>query len=307
MRIAFMGTPDFAAVILADLAERASDLGHQLIAVYSQPPRAAGRGKKTRLTPVHRLADQLNIPVHTPVSLKGDDEQSAFAALDLDVAIVAAYGLILPVPILEAPRFGCINVHASLLPRWRGAAPIQRAIMAGDAKTGVCIMQMEAGLDTGPVYRRREIDIGPEMTAGELHDELAAMSIAPLLEALSDLGEGASPEAQPEEGVTYAQKIDKAEARIDWSQPAATVDRQIRGLSPFPGGWFEKDGDRIKVLRSRLVVGSGPAGECLDNALTVACGDGAVQLLELQRAGKGAMDAENYLRGHPIPAGTQLD
>ncbi len=306
MRIAFMGTPDFAARILADLAGWSRTHGHQIAAVYSQPPRQAGRGKKPQPSPVHRLADMLGIPVLTPETLKSADDQQAFAALDLEVAVVAAYGLILPKPVLDAPRLGCLNVHASLLPRWRGAAPIQRAIMAGDEKTGVCIMRMEQGLDTGPVYRRREIPIGPEMTAGELHDALAALGAAPLFEALADVQAGAVPEPQPEDGVIYAKKIDKAEGRIDWSRPAIEVDRHIRGLSPFPGAWFEYRGERIKALRSRVAAGSGAPGTVLDDTLTIACGDGAVLLTELQRAGKGAMGADALLRGFPIPRGEVL-
>jgi methionyl-tRNA formyltransferase len=306
MRIAFMGTPDFAARILADLAGWCGREGHDLVAVYSQPPREAGRGKKPQPSPVHRLADSLGIPVLTPATLRAAEDQQAFAALDLDLAVVAAYGLILPGAVLDAPRYGCLNVHASLLPRWRGAAPIHRAIMAGDTVTGVCIMRMEAGLDTGPVYRRREIAIGPEMTTGELHDALAALGAEPLFEAIGDVRAGRSSEPQPDEGVTYARKIDKAEARIDWSRPAAEVDRQIRGLSPFPGAWFEWRGERIKVLRSRVAAGSGAPGTTLDDRLTIACGDGAVALIELQRAGKGAMDAEALLRGFPVPKGEGL-
>ncbi len=306
MRIAFMGTPDFAARILADLAGWSRNHGHQIVAVYSQPPREAGRGKKPQPSPVHRLADTLGVPVFTPERLKSAEDQQAFAALDLDVAVVAAYGLILPKPILDAPRLGCLNVHASLLPRWRGAAPIQRAIMAGDDKTGVCIMRMEEGLDTGPVYRRREIPIGPEMTAGELHDALAELGSAPLFEALADVQAGAVPQPQPDDGVTYAKKIDKAEAHIDWSRSAVEVDRQIRGLSPFPGAWFEMRGERIKALRSRVTIGSGIQGTALDDRLTIACGDGAVLLTELQRAGKGAMDADALLRGFPIAPGEVL-
>ncbi|MEN3952337.1 methionyl-tRNA formyltransferase [Iodidimonas sp. SYSU 1G8] len=306
MRIAFMGTPDFAARLLSDLAAWATAQGHEIVAVYSQPPREAGRGKKPQPSPVHGLADSLGIPVFTPIRLRDTTDQAAFAALDLDLAVVAAYGLILPKAILDAARLGCLNVHASLLPRWRGAAPIHRAIMAGDEMTGVCIMRMEEGLDTGPVYRRREIPIGPETTTGELHDALAALGSAPLFEAIGDVQAGAVPVPQPDEGVTYARKIDKAEARIDWSRPAAEVDRVIRGLSPFPGAWFEARGERIKVLRSRLVEGGGAAGAVLDDCLTIACGTGAVQLTELQRAGKGAMDAATLLRGFPLGTGEIL-
>ncbi|MGE0668555.1 MAG: methionyl-tRNA formyltransferase [Sphingomonadales bacterium] len=307
MRIAFMGTPDFAARILRDLAAWTEANGHEIVAVYSQPPREAGRGRKPQPSPVHRLADELGIPVFTPEKLKSSEDQQAFAALGLDLAVVAAYGLILPKAILDAPRLGCLNVHASLLPRWRGAAPIHRAIMAGDETTGVCIMRMEEGLDTGPVYRRREIPIGPETTTGELHGALAALAAEPLFEAIADAAAGAAPEPQPEEGVTYAKKIDKAEARIDWSRPAAEVDRQIRGLSPFPGAWFELHGERIKVLRSRVASGSDTPGTVLDDNLTIACGDGAVALTKLQRAGKGAMDAASLLRGFAIIRSQVLD
>ncbi len=306
MRIAFMGTPDFAARILRDLAAWSRAQGHRIVAVYSQPPREAGRGKKPQPSPVHRLADELGIPVFTPERLKSAGEQQAFAALDLDVAVVAAYGLILPKAVLDAPRLGCLNVHASLLPRWRGAAPIHRAIMAGDARTGVCIMRMEEGLDTGPVYRRREIPIGPETTTGELHDALAALGAAPLFEAIGDAAAGAVPEPQPEDGVTYARKIDKAEARIDWSRPAAEVDRRIRGLSPFPGAWFELRGERVKALRSRVASGEGAPGTALDDTLTIACGERAVALTQLQRAGKGVMDAAALLRGFPVARGEVL-
>jgi methionyl-tRNA formyltransferase len=306
MRIAFMGTPDFAARLLSDLAAWSAAQGHEIVAVFSQPPREAGRGKKPQPSPVHRLAERLGIPVFTPVRLRDAAEQAAFAALDLDLAVVAAYGLILPKAILDAPRLGCLNVHASLLPRWRGAAPIHRAIMAGDPVSGVCIMRMEEGLDTGPVYRRREIAIGPEMTTGELHDALAALGGAPLFEAIGDVQAGAVPAPQPEDGVTYAKKIDKAEARIDWSRPAVEVDRQVRGLSPFPGAWFELHGERIKALRSRVADGGGAPGTALDDALTIACGGGAVALTQLQRAGKGAMDAGALLRGFPVAKGEVL-
>lgn len=301
MRIIFMGTPDFSVPVLDALV----DAGHEIAAVYCQPPRPAGRGKKDRPTPVHARAQALGLTVRHPTSLKSPDEQAAFAALNADVAVVVAYGLILPQPILDAPTHGCVNIHASLLPRWRGAAPIHRAIMAGDAQTGICIMQMEAGLDTGPVLLREATDIGAEETTVQLHDRLSDMGARLIVEALTKLPD-LTPDPQPEDGVTYATKIDKSEARIDWSAPATEVDRHIRGLSPFPGAWTELDGERIKLLASRLAEGQGTPGQVLDDTLTVACGDGAVDLLRLQRAGKGAQDKETFLRGWPIPAGSRL-
>ncbi len=301
MRIIFMGTPDFSVPVLDALARA----GHEIAAVYCQPPRPAGRGKKDRPTPVHARAQALGLEVRHPTSLKSPDEQTAFAALDADVAVVVAYGLILPQPILDAPTHGCLNIHASLLPRWRGAAPIHRAIMAGDAQTGICIMQMEAGLDTGPILLREATDIGPEETTAQLHDRLSDMGAALITQALTKLPD-LTPDPQPEVGVTYAAKIDKSEARIDWSAPATEVDRQIRGLSPFPGAWTEAEGDRIKLLASRLAQGQGAPGQVLDDALIVACGEGAVELLRLQRAGKGAQDRETFLRGWPIPVGSRL-
>ncbi|MCA0908378.1 methionyl-tRNA formyltransferase [Ruegeria marisrubri] len=301
MRVVFMGTPDFSVPVLDALVEA----GHEIAAVYCQPPRPAGRGKKDRPTPVHARAQALGLDVRHPTSLKPAEEQDSFAALNADVAVVVAYGLILPQPILDAPAHGCLNIHASLLPRWRGAAPIHRAIMAGDAQTGVCIMQMEAGLDTGPVLLRQATDIGPEETTAELHDRLSAMGAALIVEALAKLP-GLTPDPQPETGVTYAAKIDKSEARVDWSRPAAEVDRQIRGLSPFPGAWTEIDGNRVKLLASRLAQGKGAPGEVLNDDLYVACGQGAIELLRLQRAGKGAQDRETFLRGWPIPIGTRM-
>jgi methionyl-tRNA formyltransferase len=301
MRVVFMGTPEFSVPVLDALVEA----GHDIAAVYCQPPRQAGRGKKERPTPVHARALELGLDVRHPVSLKGAEEQAEFAALNADVAVVVAYGLLLPQAILDAPAQGCLNIHASLLPRWRGAAPIHRAIMSGDAETGICIMQMEAGLDTGPVLLREATAIEVEETTAQLHDRLSVMGSSLIVEALSRLPD-LTPEVQPEEGVTYASKIDKAEAAIDWTAPAAEVDRKIRGLSPFPGAFVEYDGQRIKLLASRLVDGSGAAGTVLDDALTVACGEGAVQLLRLQRAGKAAQDAEVFLRGLPLPKGTQL-
>lgn len=296
-----MGTPEFSVSVLDALV----DAGHEIAAVYSQPPRPAGRGKKDRPSPVHARAEALGLEVRTPVSLKSAEAQAEFAALNADVAVVVAYGLILPQVILDAPTRGCLNIHASLLPRWRGAAPIHRAIMAGDAQTGVCIMQMEAGLDTGPVLLRDALDIGPEETTAQLHDRLSVMGARLIVEALGNLDD-LPPQVQPEEGVIYAAKIDKAEARIDWSRPAVEVDRLIRGLSPFPGAWFEVDGVRVKVLGSRLVDGAGPAGEVLDAALHVACGEGAVALTRLQKAGKGAQDVDEFQRGMQIAVGADL-
>ncbi|WP_299900486.1 methionyl-tRNA formyltransferase [uncultured Ruegeria sp.] len=301
MRVVFMGTPDFSVPVLDALVEA----GHEIAAVYCQPPRPAGRGKKDRPTPVHARAQALGLDVRHPTSLKPAEEQDSFAALNADVAVVVAYGLILPQPVLDAPTHGCLNIHASLLPRWRGAAPIHRAIMAGDAQTGICIMQMEAGLDTGPVLLRQATDIGPEETTAELLDRLSAMGAALIVEALAKLP-GLTPDPQPEIGVTYAAKIDKSEARVDWSRPAVEVDRQIRGLSPFPGAWTEVEGNRVKLLASRLAEGQGAPGEVLNDNLYVACGQGAVELLRLQRAGKGAQDRETFLRGWPIPIGTRM-
>ncbi|EEE36469.1 methionyl-tRNA formyltransferase [Rhodobacteraceae bacterium KLH11] len=301
MRVIFMGTPDFSVPVLDALVEA----GHEIAAVYCQPPRPAGRGKKDRPTPVHAWAAALGLEVRHPTALKSPEEQDSFAALNADIAVVVAYGLILPQSVLDAPTHGCLNIHASLLPRWRGAAPIHRAIMAGDAQTGICIMQMEAGLDTGPVLLREATDIGAEETTAQLHDRLSAMGAKLIVEALAKLP-GLTSQPQPEDGVIYAAKIDKSEARIDWSASAAEVDRKIRGLSPFPGAWTEVGGDRIKLLASRLAEGQGIPGEVLDDRLRVACGAGAVELLRLQRAGKGAQDRETFLRGWPIPVGTRL-
>ncbi|WP_121065616.1 methionyl-tRNA formyltransferase [Chachezhania antarctica] len=301
MRVVFMGTPDFSVPVL----EALEGAGHEIAAVYCQPPRPAGRGKKPRPSPVQAKAEALGLEVRHPVSLKGTEEQAEFAALKADVAVVVAYGLLLPQAVLDAPAQGCLNIHASLLPRWRGAAPIHRAIMAGDAETGICIMQMEAGLDTGPVLQRRKVEIGAEETTAELHDRLSALGAKAIIEALAQLPQLVA-EPQPEDGVTYAAKIDKAEARIDWTRPAEEIDRQIRGLSPFPGAWTEIAGDRVKVLGARPGRGEGAPGEVLDDALTVACGSGAVELTRLQRSGKAAQDRDVFLRGHPVPAGTRL-
>ena len=301
MRVIFMGTPDFSVPVLEALVAA----GHEVVAVYCQPPRPAGRGKKDRPTPVQARAEEMGLEVRHPVSLKGAEEQAAFAALGADVAVVVAYGLILPQAILDAPKRGCLNIHASLLPRWRGAAPIHRAIMAGDAETGICIRQMEAGRDTGPVLARQSTPKGAEETAAGVNDRLSEMGAGLIVEALARLP-GLTPEVQPDEGVTYAAKIDKSEAQIDWSKPAEEVDRKIRGLSPFPGAWCEIDGQRVKLLASRLAKGIGEAGEVLDDSLTVACGSGAVELLRLQRAGKGAQDREAFLRGFPVAKGARL-
>jgi len=307
LRIVFMGTPDFAVPVLAEILST----GHDVVAVYTQPPRPAGRGMDERKSPIHLQAELSGIPVFTPKSLKGASEQEIFRAHDADVAIVVAYGLILPRPVLDAPRFGCLNLHASALPRWRGAAPIQRAIMAGDTETAVMIMRMEEGLDTGPICLAESLPIGPNTTAGELHDELARIGASLMVRALAALERGSLDcTPQPLEGVTYAAKIDKAEARIDFSRPAREVHNLIRGLSPFPGAWFEAGPEgrreRIKVLRSELADGSGPAGTLLDDRLTIACHDGAVRLTLLQRAGRKAVSAAELLRGFELPAGTVL-
>ena len=295
MRLIFMGTPDFSVGVLDALV----GAGHEIACVYCQPPRPAGRGKKDRPSPVQARAEALGLPVRHPVSLRGEAEQAEIAALDAEAAVVVAYGLILPQAVLEAPARGCLNIHASLLPRWRGAAPIQRAIMAGDRETGVCIMQMEAGLDTGPVLLRRALTIGETETAGELHDRLSALGAEAIVEALGRL-DALVPEVQPEAGVSYAAKIDKAEARVDWARPAEMVARQINGLSPFPGAWCEIAGERVKLLRADVAEGTGAPGTVLEG-LTVACGTGAVRILEAQRQGKRAMGAEDILRGLTLP------
>lgn len=305
MRLAFMGSPDFAIPTLQALL----DAGHEVVCVYSQPPKPAGRGKALRPTPVQAFAEARGLGVRTPKSLKALPEQEAFAALGLDAAVVVAYGLILPRAVLEAPRFGCFNLHGSLLPRWRGAAPMQRAIQAGDTITGVQVMGMEEGLDTGPVYASAMTAILPIDTAGSVHDRLAALGGPLMVTALAGIAAGTlEPVAQPEDGVTYAAKIDRAETRIDWAAPAALVDRSIRAFSPFPGAWCHlPGGHRAKVLMSRAEAGvpGAPAGGALDDSLLIACGDGgAVRLLEIQREGKGALDAGDFLRGTPVPAGS---
>jgi methionyl-tRNA formyltransferase len=294
MKVVFMGTPEFSVPVLEALHQR-----HEIVAVYCQPPRPAGRGKADRPSPVQAKAEALGLPVRHPVSLRSPEAVAEFAALGADVAVVVAYGLILPQAVLDEPRLGCLNIHASLLPRWRGAAPIHRAIMEGDRETGVCIMQMEAGLDTGPVLMREAVDIGAEETTAELHDRLSALGARLIVEALERLPIPAVP--QPEAGVTYAAKIDKAEARIDWTRPGVEVDRLIRGLSPFPGAWVEVNGERVKLLRSRLVDGTGAPGQVL-GGFTVACGEGAVEVLEAQREGKRPMPVAEVLRGLILPA-----
>lgn len=289
MRVIFMGTPEFSVPALRAIAAR-----HEVVAVYSQPPRAAGRGQKPRPSPVQAAAEALGLAVRTPARLKSPEDQADFAALGADVAVVVAYGLILPQPVLDAPRLGCLNIHASILPRWRGAAPIHRAVMAGDAETGVAIMQMEAGLDTGPVLAEARTPIGAGDTTADLHDRLAEMGAGLIVDVLDRLPLPAVPQAA--EGVTYAAKIDKAEARIDWSRPAAEVDRLIRGLSPFPGAWCLAGEERLKLLRSRVVPGEGAPGAVLDG-FTIACGQGAVEIIEAQREGKRPMPAAEVLRG----------
>ena len=300
MRIVFMGTPDFAVPTLTEIVGQ----GHEVVAVYTRAPKPAGRGQAERKSPVHAAAEGFGIPVFTPRTLRDEAAQVLFASHDADVGVVVAYGLILPKPILDAPRLGCLNLHGSLLPRWRGAAPIQRAVMAGDTRTGVMVMQMDEGLDTGPVAMAEELPIGPDTTTGDLHDRMARVGADLMGRALAALERGSlefTPQA--EEGVTYAKKIEKAEARIDWSRPAAEVHNLIRGLSPFPGAWFEIESGgktvRVKALRSTLVTGSGAPGAHLGN-LVVACGSGAVRLTEVQREGKGPMDAETFLRGTAV-------
>ena len=298
LRIAFFGTPSFAVPTLTEIVGQ----GHEVVAVYSQPPRPAGRGMAERKSPVHETAERLGLPVSTPRTLRSDDAAAAFAALAPDVAVVVAYGLILPAPFLDAPAEGCLNLHASLLPRWRGAAPIARAIMAGDTETGVEVMRMEAGLDTGPVAMIERVAIGPDVTAGEMTERLSRLGadlMARALGALARGGLGFVPQAA--DGVTYAKKLDKAETRIDWTRPAADVNNHIRGLSPDPGAWFEADfgrgPERIRVLRSTLAEATGSPGSIVGPGLTVACGSGAVRLNEIQRAGKQPVKAEAFLAG----------
>ncbi len=307
MRIAFLGTPDFAVACLAELVAS----GHEIVAVYSQPPAPRGRGQELKPSPVHAFAEGLGLPVRTPVSMKTAEEIEAFQALDLDAAVVVAFGQILVKDVLEAPKLGCFNLHASLLPRWRGAAPIQRAIMAGDPVTGVQVMRMSEGLDEGPVLLSESVRIDALDTVASLHDRLAAVGARLLPVALAAIERGGAVETpQSEDGVTYAKKIKPAEARIDWTRPAAEVDRHIRGLSPFPGAWFEAPSEkgpvRVKALLSKVEDASGAPGAVLDDALLIACGEGAVRLLKAQREGKGVQEAGVFVRGFPLAVGTVL-
>ncbi len=304
MRLAFMGTPDFSVPTLDALAASR----HDVVCVYTQPPRPAGRGKTLRRSPVHERAEALGIPVRTPERLKGAEEQEAFRGLDLDAAVVVAYGLILPQPVLDAPRLGCINVHASLLPRWRGAAPIQHAILAGDAETGVTIMQMEAGLDTGPMLAERRTPIAAGDTAGTLHDRLSVLGAGCIVETLERLAEGLiTPRPQPDDGASYARKIARGDERLDWTRSAAALGRQVRAFAPVPGAYFEHAGEAIKVLAATPVAeGGGDPGTVLDDRLTVACGEGALRLERLKRPGKNAMAVADLLRGWPIAPGTRF-
>lgn len=308
LRIIFMGTPDFSVPTLKALAKA----GHEIVAVYSQPPRPGGRrGLDLQKSPVHQAAEELGIPVFNPVNFKDPEDRQIFRALNADVTVVVAYGLLLPVEILEGARLGAYNGHASLLPRWRGAAPIQRAIMAGDAKTGMMVMKMEKGLDTGPVALTREVAIGATMTAGELHDILMMQGAEAMVEAMAKLEDGDLPlVTQAEDGVLYASKIDKGETRIDFTRPAIDVHNHIRGLSPFPGAWFEVElggrPERIKVLSSEMADGNGQPGEVLDDRLSIACGSGAVRLKRLQKAGGKPLDAQEFLRGTQLPPGLRI-
>ena len=306
MRVVFMGTPDFSVPVLTEIVGQ----GHEVCCVYTRAPQPAGRGMDLRPSPVHKVAERFGIPVRTPKSLRNAQEQADFAALGADCAVVVAYGLILPKPVLGAPKFGCFNLHASLLPRWRGAAPIQRAIMAGDAETGVMVMQMDEGLDTGPVGMAERVAIGPDMTAGELHDALMKVGADLMARALSAISRGSLAfRPQAEAGVTYAAKIDKAEARLDFSKPAREVHNLARGLSPFPGAWFEADlgrgPERVKVLRTRLAEGAGAPGILIGEGV-IACGEGAIELVQVQRGGKAAMTFADFARGARLAPGARL-
>jgi len=307
MKLIFMGTPDFSVPTLQAL----HGAGHDIVAVYTQPPRPAGRGKREQKSAVHKAADQLGIPVRTPKSLKDPSNQTDLSALDVDSAVVVAYGQILPQAVLDAPRLGCINIHASLLPRWRGAAPIHRAIMAGDLETGVCIMQMEAGLDTGPVLANARVEISARATTLDLHDELADLGASLINGALEDLAAGTAVSVpQPDEGITYAHKIDKAEARINWFETATQIDRKVRGLYPFPGAWANIGQERVKILAGHVsdqTPSNVKSGVAATDTLLVACGDGAYQIETAQRAGKSPAQSADFLRGFPVPAGTRLD
>jgi len=304
MRIIFMGTPDFAVPALMALHAA----GHEVVCAYTQPPRPAGRGKQPQPSPVQRAAEQLGVPVRCPVSLRDEAEKAAFAAHAADVAVVAAYGLILPRAVLSAPRRGCLNIHASLLPRWRGAAPIHRTVMAGDEETGITIMQMEAGLDTGPMLHKLRVPVGRK-TTGELTEELARLGAAAITEVLANLA-AFPPVPQDEALATYAPKIDKAEARIDWAESAAVIERRVRGLAPFPGAWFEIEGahgpERVKLLLAEVAQGAGAPGTVLDENFTIACGEGAIRPLRLQRAGRPVLARAEFLRGRPVARGSVL-
>ncbi len=303
LKLAFMGTPDFAVPALDALVKA----GHEIVCVYTQPPRPAGRGKQLRQSPVHRFAEEHGLVVRTPANFKNKTDVEAFATLDVDACVVVAYGLILPQAVLDAPRLGCFNIHASLLPRWRGAAPIQRAILEGDTETGISIMQMDAGLDTGPVLASATTPITPAMTASDLHDTLCEMGATLMTTILADVAAGKiEPKAQPQAGVTFAPKVDKAETKIDWDQSAENVARQVRGF--YPAAWFMLAGERVRALGTEPIDGSGKSGQVLDNtgALVVACGNDALAIYHLQRAGKGAMDWEDFKRGNPVDVGTTL-
>ena len=299
-----MGTPEFAVPALVALHEAGHDAAHEVVCVYSQPPSRAGRGKQLRPSPVHAKAEALGLAVRTPKGLRDEAAQAEFAALRADIAVVAAYGLILPQAVLDAPKHGCLNVHASLLPRWRGAAPIHRAVMAGDEQTGVTVMQMEAGLDTGPMLHIVRTPIAAK-TTGELIAELAQLGAGAMVEVLANLA-GYAPQAQDDTLATYAPKIDKAEGRIDWARPAEELVRHVQGLAPFPGAWFELEGERVKLLLAEVAEGSGAAGTVLDADFTIACGTGAIRPLRLQRASKPAMDRGDFLRGRTVAPGTVL-
>jgi methionyl-tRNA formyltransferase len=307
LRVVFMGTPRFAVPTLTEIVGQ----GHEVVACYTRAPAPAGRGMALRQSPVHETAQRFGIPVLTPSTLRTDEAAETFAAHEADVAVVVAYGKILPPAILALPALGCLNLHGSLLPRWRGAAPIQRAVMAGDAETGVMVMRMEEGLDTGPVAMAERIAIGPDMTAGDVHDRLMGLGADLMARALAALSRGGLTfTPQPADGVTYAAKIDKAEARLDWAKPAGTLHNQVRGLAPFPGAFFEADWGqgpvRVKALKSAVAAASGPPGTVLDDGLTIACGAGALKITEVQRAGKGVVSAEEFLRGAGLRPGQVL-
>ncbi len=307
LRVVFMGTPDFAVPTLSEIVGQ----GHEVVAVYTRAPAAAGRGMDLKPSPVHRMAERFGLPVLTPKTLRTEEAAETFRSHAADVAVVVAYGMILPKPVLDAPELGCLNLHASLLPRWRGAAPIQRAIMAGDRETGVAVMRMEEGLDTGPVAMAERIAIGPDMTAGELHDRLMVLGADLMVRALAALSRGGLTfTPQPKEGVTYARKISNEDGRIDWAQPAGALHDRVRGLSPFPGAFFTADfgkgPERVKVLRTAPADGSGAPGTLLDAAGTVACGEGALRLVQVQPAGKQPMGADEFLRGRRLGAGARL-